>query len=95
MIDALPTGDGVDDDVWRELYAKVHAFVARRVRQDDVDDVVQDVFLRIHRSVLVNVERIQKVEPHGRDTRLATLQDGTELPVSRAGYKRLRELLEK
>ncbi len=52
-------------------------------------------FLRIHRSVLVNVERIERVEPHGRDTRLATLQDGTELPVSRAGYKRLRSLLEK
>lgn len=52
-------------------------------------------FVRLHRSVLCNVERILRVEPHGRDTRLATLRDGTELPVSRAGYKRLRGLLDK
>jgi len=38
--------------VWRDLEAKVRPFVARRVRSpSDVDDVVQDVFLRMHRSV--------------------------------------------
>ncbi len=50
-------------------------------------------FLRIHRSVLVNLDRIVRLEPHGRDSRRATLRDGTELPVSRAGYQRLRALL--
>jgi two-component system LytT family response regulator len=50
-------------------------------------------FLRVHRSVLVNLDRIVRVEPHGRDSRRATLRDGTELPVSRAGYQRLRALL--
>jgi RNA polymerase sigma-70 factor, ECF subfamily len=37
---------------WRELEAKLRPFVARRVRSDvDVDDVVQDVFLRMHRGL--------------------------------------------
>jgi DNA-binding LytR/AlgR family response regulator len=45
--------------------------------------------------VLVNVDRIPRGGPHGRDSRLATLRDGTELPVSRAGYKRLRTLLDR
>ncbi len=51
-------------------------------------------FLRIHRSYIVNLERVAKVEPYGKDSKVAILQDGTKLPVSRAGYGRLREVLD-
>jgi two-component system LytT family response regulator len=50
-------------------------------------------FARIHRSVIVNLERVAKIEPYAKDSRVAVLSDGTELPVSRAGYERLRALL--
>ena len=50
-------------------------------------------FVRIHRSAIVNVERIAKIEPYGKDSRVAVLSDGSQLPVSRAGYERLRDLL--
>lgn len=46
-------------------------------------------FVRIHRSYLVNLERITKIEPYTKDTRLAILSDGAQLPVSRTGYARL------
>lgn len=52
------------------------------------------VFLRVHRSYIVNLERVTKVEPYGKDTHVAVLQDGTQVPVSRAGYGRLREVLD-
>ena len=51
-------------------------------------------FLRIHRSYLVNLERVVKLEPYTKDSHVAILNDGTRLPVSRAGYGRLRSLLE-
>ena len=51
------------------------------------------MFLRIHRSVIVNVERVAKIEPYTKDTKLAILRDGTRLPVSRSGYQRLREFI--
>jgi two-component system LytT family response regulator len=51
-------------------------------------------FVRIHRSYLVNLERVARIEPYGKDSRLAILQDGTRLPVSRAGYARLKALLD-
>jgi two-component system LytT family response regulator len=51
-------------------------------------------FLRIHRSFLVNLERVAKIEPYGKDSKVAVLKDGTQLPVSRSGYARLREVLE-
>ena len=50
-------------------------------------------FVRIHRSYVLNIDRISKVELYAKDSRVATLRDGTRLPVSRAGYARLSELL--
>ncbi len=52
-------------------------------------------FLRIHRSYLVNIERVSRVEPYGKESHVAILHDGTKLPVSRAGYARLRSLLDR
>jgi two-component system LytT family response regulator len=51
-------------------------------------------FLRIHRSYIVNLERVAKIEPYGKDSKIAILTDGARLPVSRAGYERLRAVLD-
>ena len=50
-------------------------------------------FVRIHRRYLLNVSRLAKIEASITDSRTAVLQDGTELPISKTGYLRLRELL--
>ncbi len=50
-------------------------------------------FVRVHRSFLVSLERVAKVEPYTKDTRMAVLSDGTKIPVSRSGYLRLKELM--
>jgi two-component system, LytTR family, response regulator len=51
-------------------------------------------FIRIHRSYIVNLERVAKIEPYSKDSRVAVLTDGTQLAVSRAGYDRLKALLD-
>jgi len=50
-------------------------------------------FVRIHRSYLLNLDRLARIELYAKDSRVAILADGTRLPVSRSGYARLRELL--
>ena len=50
-------------------------------------------FVRIHRSYIVKVEEIKRIEPYGKDNHVAILQSGDKLPVSRAGYKHLKEEL--
>ena len=50
-------------------------------------------FVRIHRSYVLNVDRLARVELDSRENRIAILADGRQLPVSRAGYKRLSSLL--
>lgn len=44
----------------------------------------------IHRSYVVNLERIARIEPYTKDSRVAVLQDGTQLPVSRTGHAKLK-----
>jgi two-component system LytT family response regulator len=50
-------------------------------------------FVRIHRSYLLNLDFLARVELDERESRVAVLTDGRKLPVSRAGYARLGELL--
>lgn len=50
-------------------------------------------FVRIHRSYLLNVDRLREIELYAKDSRVVILIDGTRLPVSRSGYSRLRSLL--
>jgi two-component system LytT family response regulator len=50
-------------------------------------------FVRIHRSVIVNLERIARIEPYGKESRIAILADGARLPVSRSGYARLLQAM--
>jgi two-component system, LytTR family, response regulator len=50
-------------------------------------------FVRIHRRYVLNVSRLAKIELSEKDNRVAILNDKTELPISRSGYAKLRELL--
>jgi len=50
-------------------------------------------FVRVHRSFVLNVARISRIERYAKDSRLAVLRDGAKVPVSRAGYAALRPLL--
>lgn len=51
------------------------------------------IFVRIHRSYIVNFERVTRIEPYAKDSRVAILSSGVKLPISRAGYTRLREAM--
>jgi two-component system LytT family response regulator len=50
-------------------------------------------FVRIHRSYVVNVACLARIETSDSDSRVAILTDGRRLPVSRAGYARLGKRL--
>jgi two-component system LytT family response regulator len=69
----------------------------KHVKQQTLSELEQLLdptrFVRVHRSYLVNLDSLAKVEPYAKDSRVAVLKDGTRIPVSRAGYERLRELL--
>lgn len=50
-------------------------------------------FVRIHRSFILNIERLSRIDLYGKDSWLAILADGTKLPMSRTGHAKLKELI--
>ena len=52
----------------------------------------KEKFIRIHRSYIVNIEKIQKVELYEKDSYLVILKNGNQLKASRNGYQNLKVL---
>jgi len=50
-------------------------------------------FVRVHRSYIVQINQITKIEPYQKESHLAILRDGKQIPVSKTGYVKLREVL--
>jgi len=52
-------------------------------------------FLRIHRSYIIQLDRLIRIEQTETDSWVAVLKCGTRLPVSKSGYARLKEIIGK
>lgn len=50
-------------------------------------------FIRIHRSYIVNLNQVTRIDPYEKDAHLAVLTSGIQLPVSKSGYGRLKDAL--
>ena len=53
----------------------------------------ENQFVRVHRSVIVNVEMISRIELYEKQTQLLTLKNGQQIKTSPGGYKALRAVL--
>lgn len=50
-------------------------------------------FVRVHRSFIINVQEITRIDPYEKDGHLAVLRSGAKVPVSKSGYVKLKEVL--
>jgi two-component system LytT family response regulator len=89
--------DDVDFVQAQDDYVCFHASGKQYLKEQPLAEVEAALdaarFVRIHRSFLLNVDRLARVEPLTKDSRIAILKDGRRLPLSRAGYQRLNALL--
>lgn len=91
-VDKLDYAEAQDDYVC--LYSQKKSYLKQQTISSLEGSLDPKRFLRIHRSHIVNLERVAKIEPYTKDSKIAVLQDGTKLPVSRAGYQRLKSVLD-
>ncbi|MBI1788649.1 MAG: response regulator transcription factor [Acidobacteria bacterium] len=75
--------------------AQVEGISNYKTLEDLQADLDRDLFWRVHRSYLVNINRIREVVPWFKSSFQLRMDDkkGAEIPVSRVQTKRLRELL--
>ncbi len=50
-------------------------------------------FVRVHRSFLVKASSISRIEPYSKDAYIAILHNGMKVSVSKAGYSKLKEIM--
>ena len=50
-------------------------------------------FVRVHRSYMVSVPEITRIDPYEKDSHLAILKSGAKIPVSKTGYIKLKQVL--
>ena len=50
-------------------------------------------FVRVHRSYLIPVEQLMRIEPYEKDSHIALLHGGAKIPVSKSGLAKLKDLL--
>ncbi|MES2134030.1 MAG: LytTR family transcriptional regulator DNA-binding domain-containing protein [Bacteroidota bacterium] len=50
-------------------------------------------FFRTHRSYIINLQELTKIEPLEKNTYIAVLKTGKKVPLSRTGYTKLKEML--
>lgn len=78
-------------------YVRVHAGELAETFRDTLNSVERrlngDVFVRVHRSFIANVDRIKFLEPNAYGDYVITLQDGKQLPLSRRYSERIVLLL--
>jgi two-component system LytT family response regulator len=93
----IPVGQ-LDYAEAQDDYVALHSAGKTYLKQQTLSSLESSLdptrFVRVHRSYLVNLERVAKIEPYTKDTRLAILAGGSQVPVSRTGYVRLKELME-
>ena len=95
-VHVLPVDD-VECIEAQDDYIAVHVAGRIHLKQQTIGDLEASLdprrFVRIHRSWILNLDRLDRIELYAKDSRVAILKDGRRLPLSRAGHQRLRELL--
>ena len=78
-------------------YVKIHTadgvFLKKKTMQYFENSLQQQQFIRVHRSYIINTQLITRIDPHEKDSHLVLLSTGARLPVSKAGYAKLKEML--
>jgi two-component system LytT family response regulator len=90
----------VEDLDWLEAsgnYVTLHVgrdtYLLRETLSSLDEKLDPDQFVRLHRSAIVNIERIRELLPWSRGEQVAVLRDGTQLTIGRAFRQRLLMLM--
>jgi two-component system, LytTR family, response regulator len=83
--------EAADDYV--KIHTKEGAFLKNKTMGFFENTLPQDQFARVHRSYILNVQEITRIDPYEKENHLAILRSGARIPVSKSGYGKLKEVL--
>lgn len=90
-LDTVDYVQGQDDYV--EVFHAGRSSLTQQTLQSLESSLDPAHFVRVHRSYVLNVRRVARLEPWGHGSKMAVLHDGRTVPVSRSGEARLKAVL--
>lgn len=83
--------EAADDYV--KIITKENTFLKKKTMAYFEENLHPDQFVRVHRSFLINTQMVTRIDPYEKDGHLVILTNDAKIPVSKAGYKKLRDTL--
>lgn len=80
-------------DDYVKIFTEKEYFLKKKTISFFEQTLPKNDFLRVHRSHLLRLDAIQKVEQYEKGNHIAILKNGRQVPLSRQGYQRLKEAL--
>lgn len=89
--------DQIDYVEAQDDYIQIHAAGKSHLKTQSLSELEAQLdsskFVRIHRSYLIRLAALKGLQRCGKDAQVALLSNGTQLPISRTGYERLKDRL--
>jgi two-component system LytT family response regulator len=81
------------DDDFVKIFTAEGSFLKNKTLSFYEQTLDPQQFVRVHRSYMLHIGQITKIEPYQKESHLAILRDGKQIPVSKTGYVKLKEVL--
>lgn len=81
------------DGDYVQIVTDQHAYMKEETMKYFETSLPQSKFVRVHRSYIVNVEKILRIELYEKQSQMLTLKNGDKIRASVSGYKALRSVL--
>ncbi len=78
------------DDDYVNIHTSDGAFLKNKTMAFFEKTLSEKDFVRVHRSYIVKLDQVTKIEPYEKDSHLIWLKSGMKIPVSKSGYPKLR-----
>jgi len=81
------------DDDFVKIVTAEGSFLKNKTMQYYEDNLDATQFIRVHRSYIIQLNQVNKIDRYGKESHVVLLRNGTEVPVSKTGYTKLKQSL--
>jgi two-component system LytT family response regulator len=81
------------DDDYVSVYTAEGSFLKNKTMNFFEQMLDPRQFVRVHRSYIIAIPQITRIDPYEKDAHLAILKSGAKIPVSKTGYVKLKQVL--
>jgi two-component system, LytTR family, response regulator len=81
-------------DDYVKIYTQKEMFLKKKTMNFYERSLNPDLFVRVHRSYIIQLSQLARIEPMEKDSHLALLKSGTRIPLSKTGYGKLKRVLD-